>query len=124
MANDTNELDVAGQVAALREAWNPAPKDNSFERLVGIPTDAADVAATASLGMDDLNTHIVGPADSKVDAQRLSEFQDDADVDEDDGLDELSKEELKDEADARGLAVSGSKDDLKTRIREHDAENA
>ena len=35
-------------------------------------------------------------------------------------LDDLSKSELQDQAEARGLAKSGSKDELRDRIDEHD----
>lgn len=119
MTNQPNEYDVAAEVKALTESWNPPVTEHALERLVGVPTEPGDVAATSHVPMEELNKSFTN---SNVDAQRLSEFQDDGDdVDE---LDELSKDELKDEAAERGLAVSGSKDDLKARIREHDAGDA
>ncbi len=120
MTNQTNEpYDVAAEVQALTRKWNPPPEDHSLERLVGVPTDPADVAATGHVPMAELNAHL-SPTDSKVDAQRIQDFTDDGD-DEGDDLDDMSKDDLKAEAEARDLAVSGSKDDLKARIREHDA---
>lgn len=120
MSNQPTEpYDVAAEVQRLTQSWNPPPEDHSLERLVGVPTDAADVAATAHVPMAELNQHL-SPTDSKVDAQRLQDFQDDGD-DGDDYLDELDKATLQDMAEKRGLSKSGSKDDLKARIRESDA---
>jgi hypothetical protein len=116
MTNQPNEYDVAAEVRALTERWNPPPSDHSLERLVGVPTEPGDVAATAHVPMEELNKSFTN---SDVDAQRLSEFQDDGD--DADALEDMDKAALKDEAESRGLAVSGSKDDLKARIREHDA---
>jgi hypothetical protein len=108
------EKTVAEQVQELTERWNPPTTDHTLERLVGVPTESGDVAATAHVPMEELNKSFTN---SEVDAQRLSEFTDDGDVD----LDEMGKKELQAEAEKRGLSKSGSKEDLKARIQEHDA---
>lgn len=117
-AQQSEPYDVAAEVKRLTESWNPPATDHTLERLVGVPTDPADVAATAHVPMEELNRHI-SPTDSNVDAQRLQEFEDDGDAD----LEDMDKDELKAEAEKRGLAKSGSKDALKARIREHDEAN-
>lgn len=113
-----SEKTVAEQVQALTERWNPPTVDHALERLVGVPTQPGDVAATAHVPMEELNKSFTN---SDVDAQRLQEFTDDGD-DDGDPLEEMDKDGLKDEAEKRGLAKSGSKDDLKARIREYDDE--
>jgi hypothetical protein len=110
------EKTVAEQVQELTERWNPPTTDHTLERLVGVPTDPADVAATSHVPMEELNKSFTN---SDVDAQRLQEFQDDGD--DGDDLESMDKAGLKAEAEKRDLAVSGSKKDLLERIREHDA---
>lgn len=117
-AQQGEPYDTAAAVQKLTERWNPPTTDHTLERLVGVPTDPADVAATAHVPMEELNRHI-SPTDSNVDAQRLQEFKDDGDAD----LEDMDKGELKAEAEKRGLPKSGSKEDLKARIREHDEAN-
>ena len=117
----TNDYDVSVEKQKLLDSWNPPPEDHSLELLVGVPPEPGSVAATATVPMEEHNKHIT-PGASEVDAQRLQEFIDDGDDGEaEKDLDDMDKAELKDAAERRGLAKSGSKGDLKDRIREHDA---
>lgn len=122
-----DEKTVAEQVQDIMQTWNPPPTDHTLERVVGVPTDPADVAATAHVPMEELNAHI-SPSDSGVDAQRL--YADDGD---DDGLpevpldedgdpdyDSMKNDDLKEHLKARGLPVSGNHDDLVARLEEDD----
>lgn len=113
MSNQPNEYDVAAEVKKLTESWNPPATDRTLEVLVGVPTDPADVAATAHITPEGLQKF----SSSKVDAQRLQEFQDDGD---DVDLESADKATLQNEAEKRGLSKSGNKDELLERIQEHD----
>lgn len=120
MAQPNNDYDVAAERQKILDSWNPAPTDEGLRRLLGENPPEGDTRATAAV--NPAVSH-VDPTDSGVDARRLDLYRDDASGagGGEDSLDNMSKEELQDEAEARGLAKSGNKEDLKARIREHDA---
>lgn len=109
---------VAEQVEEITGRWNPAPTDRGLEMVVGVAPEPGDTRATAHVPMTELNEGF-NPANDSVDASRPDLYADDGDDDSVD-LDDMDKDALKAEAEKRGLAKSGSKDDLRARIREHD----
>lgn len=144
------EKTVAEQVQELTERWNPPTTDHTLERLVGVPTQPGDVAATGHVPMEELNRSFTN---SDVDAQRLKEFTDDGDDDDakaakkrakaekkaakkaaassqsdGDMYDAMNGDALKAEIDARNkgregdavLAKGGKVDELRQRLREDD----
>ena len=116
------EKSVHEQVADLRERWNPAPQDDYIERIVGVPVEVGDTRATRAAGSEGLD-HDRNPARDDIDAQRA--FQDDGDDGDDgllygDDLDDLNKSALQEQAEARGLPTSGTKEEIRERIDEHD----
>lgn len=124
-----NELDVANQVQKLMDSWNPPPEDKSFERLVGVPTEPGDVAATAHVRADGLD-HPDNVLDSHIDAQRhgapdpvsdLPPVPEDDDGDPD--YDSMKNDDLKAHLSARNLPVSGKHADLVERLEADDADD-
>lgn len=120
MAQPNNDYDVAAERQKILEGWNPAPTDEGLRRLLGENPPEGDTRATAAV--NPVLGH-VDPTSDKVDAKRMDLYRDDASGvgDGEDDLDDMDKATLQEEAEKRGLAKSGSKDDLKARIREHDA---
>ena len=109
------EKSVAEQVAEITARWNPPPEDHTLERVVGVPTEAGDVAATAHIPADDGFT---SPEDDSVDAQR-GDYTDDLDGSGDGGtpdFDDTTVEGLKDGLRDAGKPVSGSKQELYDRL--------
>lgn len=115
MAEDAKS--VAEQVQEISERWNPKPTSDGVHTFIGDPVPEGDTRATNSGG----DARQGSPLSSKVDASRMDLYGDDLDGGGDEkDLDDMDKSELQDAAERRGLAKSGSKDDLKARIREHD----
>ncbi len=120
-----SEKSVAEQVQDLMERWNPAPTDNSIERLVGTAPSEGDTRATGHVPMEELNRGFQ-PADDSVDASRM--YADDNDGPEvpmdDDGnpdYDSMKNDDLKALLSARDLPVSGKHAELVERLEEDDA---
>jgi hypothetical protein len=95
---------VAEQVQEILAGWNPPTTDHAFERVVGVKTDPADVAATAHVPMEELN-------------KGFGEYSDDLD----EPYSEWTNDDLRDELEKRGLPKSGNKDELVARLEESDA---
>jgi hypothetical protein len=102
------------QAYDLLAKWNPPPVDHTIERVVGVPTNPGDVAATAHVPHDGAGS---GPSSDSVDAQRA--FADDLDG-EPDGevpdIDDTTVEGLKEDLKAAGKPVSGNKQELYDRL--------
>lgn len=139
LAEEFASTDVAADVKSHQDRWNPPPEDHTLERVVGVPTDQADVAATAHIDVTEINKHIDAgnmSTDSGVDAQRMyaddADDGEDADDVEDDGedgdeFDRMDHAELKAAIDEHNagleneddhLSKGGSSDDLRDRLRE------
>lgn len=120
-----SEKSVAEQVQDLRESWNPAPVDNTLERVVGVRPDEGDTRATGHV-RDAALDHPQNPGRDDLDGGRM--YQDDGDDEDDVSYDDMTKDELKAEIDSRNegrdeddhLSKAGNKQDLIDRLVEDD----
>lgn len=116
-----DEKPVHEQVSDLLNRWNEAPVDNAVEQLVGGAPPEGDTRATTHVRRPEMD-HDQNPGLDSIDAGRM--FADDGDDGVDlvhgDDLDDLSKADLQEQAEARDLSTSGTKDEIKARIVEHD----
>jgi len=109
------------QAYDLQAKWNPPPEDKGFERVVGIEREPGDTRATAHKPMDELEN---SPTSSKRDAQRMDLYRDDgADEEEPEDVSDLKGKALDRALERRGLPKSGSAEEKRDRIREHDADD-
>lgn len=119
-----DEKSVAEQVEDLMAKWNPPPKDDGFERIVGVQPEPGDTRATDHTPMEALNAGFQ-PASSNVDASRPDLYGDDLDDDDDADGDVVLKGKALDEAlEERGLSKSGTADEKRARVEEYDADNS
>jgi hypothetical protein len=95
----SEEKSVAEQVMELRDSWNPAPSDNSLERVVGTRLDEADTRATGHVRAAELD------------------YTDDG---EEDDVSDLKGKALDEALDRRGLPKNGSADEKRDRVRAYD----
>lgn len=119
MAESSEPFDVAAERDRLLKSWNPPAEDHGIERVVGVPTDPADVAATGHTPMAELNKH-VNPASDSVDAARLNEYGDDLSDTEDVSYEDMTNDDLRAELEKRGLPKSGNKQEMVERLEEDD----
>lgn len=116
------EKPVHEQVQDLLQGWNPAPTDDALQMLVGGTPPEGDTRATTHVRRTELD-HDRNPGRDDIDAQRLGAYTDDGDDNSlvyGDDLDDLSKSDLQTQAEARDLSTSGTKDEIKARIVDHD----
>lgn len=122
MSNDTQEKSPSEQAFDLNASWNPPPTDDGLHRMVGDQREEHDTRATVAVQPENPG---VSPTSSKVDAQRMDLYKDDGDDNSGGSTDaeELKGQALDDALEARGLSKSGTADEKRQRVADHDAGN-
>lgn len=120
MADQPDVADVAAEVQAHLDRWNPAPDNSGVTHLVGEQSGRSQVVTPLSSSVD------AGRPDLYPDAFSGNQVQSDlpeVPVDEDGNpvYGDMSKKELQAHLEARHLPTSGNKGEMVERLEEDDA---